>query len=105
MERAVLVAAPPKSMSLTDADEHLAELGRLTDTAGARIVGHLQQRLDSPHPKYYIGEGKVTELRDLVAETEATLVIFDEELSPAQSKNLEEALKTRIVDRAELILD
>jgi GTPase len=105
VERAVLVAAPPKSMNLTDADEHLAELGRLTDTAGARIVGHLQQRLDSPHPKYFIGEGKVTELRDLLAETEATLVIFDEELSPAQSKNLEDALKTRIVDRAELILD
>jgi GTPase len=104
-ERAILVAAPLKSMPMTEADEHLVELGRLTDTAGAVVVGTLLQRLDSPHPKYYIGEGKVTELRDLVAEREATLVIFDEELSPAQSKNLEESLKTRLVDRAELILD
>jgi len=63
------------------------------------------QRLDSPHPKYYIGEGKVAELKELVEATGATLVIFDEELSPAQGKNLEDALKVRIVDRAELILD
>lgn len=99
------MAAPLKSMDLAEAEEHLAELGRLTDTAGARVVGTLQQRLDSPHPKFYIGEGKVAELKELVAETGATLVIFDEELSPAQSKNLEESLKTRLVDRAELILD
>jgi GTPase len=92
-------------MNLTEADEHLVELGRLADTAGARVVGTLQQRLDSPHPKFFIGEGKVAELRDLIAATDATLVIFDEELSPAQSKNLEESLRTRIVDRAELILD
>jgi GTPase len=92
-------------MNLTEADEHLVELERLADTAGARVVGSLQQRLDSPHPKYYIGEGKVTELRDLVAARGATLVIFDEELSPAQGKNLEDGLKTRVMDRAELILD
>jgi GTPase len=92
-------------MPLTEAEEHIAELGRLADTAGAQLVGTLQQRLDSPHPKYYIGEGKVGELRDLIAAEGATLVIFDEELSPAQSKNLEEALNTRLVDRAELILD
>jgi GTPase len=61
--------------------------------------------LDSPHPKTYIGEGKVTELRDLIMQRGATLVIFDDELSPAQSKNLEEALGTRVMDRAELILD
>ena len=99
------MAAPLKTQSLNEADEHLEELGRLTDTAGAEVVGNLQQRLDSPHPKYYIGEGKVNELRDLIAERRATLAIFDEELSPAQSKNLEEALKTRVMDRAELILD
>ena len=92
-------------MPLQEAEEHFVELGRLPDTAGADVVGSLQQRLDSPHPKFYLGEGKVGELRDLIAEKRATLVIFDEELSPAQSKNLEESLKTRVVDRAELILD
>jgi GTPase len=105
VERVILVAAPLKLAPLAETDEHLEELERLTETAGATVVGTLQQRLDSPHPKYYIGEGKVGELRDLIAAREGTLVIFDEELSPAQSKNLEESLKTRVMDRAELILD
>jgi len=105
VERAVLVAAPTKDLSLTEAREHLEELARLTDTAGAEVVSTLQQRLDSPHPKLYIGEGKAAELRELVELTRATLVIFDDELSPAQGKNLEASLKTRIMDRAELILD
>jgi len=105
IERAILVAAPPKELSPAEGHEHLEELARLTDTAGADVVSRLQQRLDSPHPKLYIGEGKAAELRELVEETRATLVIFDDELSPAQGKNLEDALKTRIMDRAELILD
>ncbi|MEX2570539.1 MAG: GTPase HflX [Gemmatimonadota bacterium] len=104
-ERAVLVGAPPKRLSSDVAAEHLEELGRLTHTAGAEIVGSLIQRLDAPHPRFYIGEGKVGELRALVQENDATLIIFDEELSPAQGKNLEEELNVRILDRAELILD
>jgi GTPase len=104
-ERAVLVGAPSKRISADVAAEHLEELSRLTDTAGADIVGSLIQRLDSPSPRFYLGEGKVDELKELVEEQEATLVIFDEELSPAQGKNLEEMLGRRILDRAELILD
>ena len=104
-ERAVLVAAPLKSVSPKLTDEHLEELRRLVDTAGAEVAGSLTQRLDSPHPKFYIGEGKAEELRDLVEELDATLVIFDEELSPAQGKNLEVLLGTRVMDRAEVILD
>jgi GTP-binding protein HflX len=69
------------------------------------VEATLRQRLDAPHPKYYIGEGKVGELKDLVQERGATLVIFDEELNPAQGKNLEDELGTRLVDRSELILD
>jgi GTPase len=101
----LLVAAPLKSAPPQETDEHLEELERLADTAGALVVGTLQQRLDSPHPKFYIGEGKVGELRELIAQCNATLVIFDEELSPAQGRNLEESLTTRVMDRAELILD
>lgn len=104
-ERAVLVSAPTKDVPPHIAEEHLHELARLADTAGATVVGTLIQRLDSPHPKYYLGEGKVTELRQRVAVTGATLVIFDEDLSPAQGKNLENALDVRIMDRTELILD
>jgi len=77
----------------------------LTDTAGGTVVGSLQQRLDHPNPRFYIGEGKAEELRALVESSEANLVIFDEELSPAQGKNLEEALDVRVMDRSELILD
>jgi len=99
------VGAPTKDVTSEIAEEHLNELGRLTDTAGALVVGDLRQRLDRPHPKYYIGEGKVAELKEVVKANRANLVIFDEELSPAQGKNLEEALGTRVMDRAELILD
>lgn len=86
-------------------DEHLDELERLADTAGATVVGRLTQQLDRPIPGTYLGSGKLEELRDMVAAREATLVIFDDELSPAQGKNIEQATGTRVMDRAELILD
>ncbi|HEX5831941.1 MAG TPA: GTPase HflX, partial [Gemmatimonadaceae bacterium] len=106
MERAVLVGAPRKrSASRHHMDEHLEELARLTDTAGAEVVGTLTQQLDRPHPGTYLGKGKVEELRLLLDQTSASLVIFDDELSPAQGKNLEDAIGRRVVDRAELILD
>ncbi len=104
-ERCILVAAPGRHQSIREADEHLFELASLADTAGATVAGTLSQRIDSPHPKFYIGDGKVAELKTLVEERAATLVIFDEELSPSQGKNLEDRLGTRIMDRSELILD
>ena len=85
--------------------EHLEELERLTDTAGAVIVGELTQQLDRPNAATYLGAGKVEELRLKVNETRATLVVFDDELSPSQGKNIEDAIGQRVVDRAELILD
>jgi GTPase len=105
VERAILVGAPGRELDATVAEEHLEELGRLADTAGARVVGTVRQRLDSPHPKFYIGEGKAHELKDELAERQAGLVLFDEELTPAQGKNLEDLLGTRVMDRTELILD
>lgn len=104
-ERAILVGGPTRDTSQRVTEEHLEELGRLADTAGAEVVGVLVQRLDAPHPRYYIGEGKVAELKELARETDATLIIFDDELSPAQGKNLEDELDIRIIDRTELILD
>ena len=86
-------------------DEHLRELARLTDTAGGEVVGSLVQRLDAPHPRYYLGKGKAKFLGEMVLERAANLVIFDEELSPAQGKNLEELINVRVMDRSELILD
>jgi len=92
-------------VSPEDADEHLEELGRLTDTAGAAVVAVLLQRLDAPHPRFFIGEGKAQQLKEVVQGRTATVVIFDDELTPAQGKNLEDLLGVRVVDRAELILD
>jgi GTP-binding protein HflX len=87
------------------ADEHLEELSRLADTAGASLVALLIQRLDAPHPRYFIGEGKAQQLKRVVGERDASVVIFDDELTPAQGKNLEDLLEVRVVDRTELILD
>ena len=99
------MGAPLPDVPPDEARDHLEELMRLADTAGAQVVGTLQQRLSAPHPGLYIGTGKVEELRERVRERGATLVIFDEELTPAQGQNLEEALGTRVMDRTGLILD
>jgi GTP-binding protein HflX len=100
------VGAPLKrGRARADLREHLEELERLTDTAGAVIVGELTQQLDRPNAATYLGAGKVKELRQKVEETGATIVVFDDELSPTQAKNIEDAIGQRVVDRAELILD
>lgn len=106
VERAILVGAPRKGAGARRAaDEHLQELAELADTAGAEIVGRLVQQIDRPHPGTYLGKGKIDELRELVSARQATLIIFDDELSPSQGKNIEDATGTRVMDRAELILD
>lgn len=105
VDKAILVGAPERDLDPRLADEHLEELGRLTDTAGGSVVGRLRQRLPTPNPRFYIGEGKAEELKELVEARGADLVVFDEELSPAQGKNLEELLGVRVMDRSELILD
>jgi GTP-binding protein HflX len=102
----VLVSAPFKRSSAKHfVDEHLEELARLADTAGAEVVGTLTQQLDRPNPATYLGSGKVEELKVRIQELGATLVIFDDELTPAQGKNIETVVGTRVMDRAELILD
>ncbi|MBI2535572.1 MAG: GTPase HflX [Gemmatimonadetes bacterium] len=86
-------------------EEHLAELARLTDTAGAEVAGRMVQRVAAPTPRFFIGPGKVTQVKALADDTQATLVIFDDDLSPSQGRNLERALERRIMDRSEVILD
>jgi len=105
-ERAYLVGAPRKGTAdATLVDEHLDELARLADTAGAPVVGRTIQRVDAPTPTYYLGQGKVEELKAQLQDAGATLVLCDEPLSPVQGTNLEQALDTRVMDRTELILD
>lgn len=105
-ERALLVAAPRKgSADARNLDEHLDELARLVDTAGATVIGRASQQIAAPSPATMIGEGKVEEIRRRVEEERATIVIFDEELSPVQGANLEKELGARVMDRPEVILD
>jgi GTP-binding protein HflX len=106
VERAILVGAPLKRGGGKHlVQEHLDELARLADTAGAEVVGYLTQQLDRPDSSTYIGSGKLEELKQLMSDRDASVVIFDDELTPAQGKNLELSLTKRVVDRAELILD
>ena len=106
IERVVLVAAPRKgSPDARHVAEHLEELTRLVDTAGAEVVGRVSQHILAPNSATLIGEGKVEEVAGEVSASEASLVIFDEELSPVQGANLERELKVRVMDRAEVILD
>ncbi len=104
-ERAVLVGAPPPDMPQETVDEHLEELARLAATAGADVRGSVVQRLRRPNASTFIGKGKVERLAHALREHDATLAIFDEELTPAQGANLEAALGVRALDRTELILD
>jgi len=100
------VGAPRKrSGARHSVAEHLEELERLVDTAGAIVVGEVTQQIDKPNPATYLGKGKVDELRDEIAARSASLVVFDDELSASQGKNIEDATGQRVMDRAELILD
>ena len=105
-EKAILVGVPLKRGNARHfVTEHLAELARLADTAGAAVVGELTQTVDRPDSATYIGSGKLEELKLLAEQREATVLIFDDELTPAQGKNLEDGIGIRVIDRAELILD
>ncbi len=85
--------------------ESLDELAQLVNTAGAQVVGRVSQRMEHPNPRYYIGQGKLEEVKALRAESDANLVVFDDELSPTQQRSLEDALDVRVIDRTALILD
>ena len=105
-ERAVLVEVITRADA--DLDGHrdrLEELGRLADTAGAEVVATMTQRRPSVHQGTYVGSGKVEELKALAESKRASVIIFDNNLTPAQVRNLEEAINIKTIDRSELIMD
>ena len=104
-ERAILVAFGKKGSDRDVVFEHLDELESLTDTAGAEVTEKFYQELESPSPKTAIGKGKVEEIGLAALEQDVQLVIFDNDLTPVQTKNLENELKVKIMDRSGLILD
>ena len=104
-EEAVLVGLITKNQNEEQAREYLDELDFLSSTAGVRAVRRFTQRLDQPHSVTFVGKGKLEEIRLFVEENEIGIVIFDDELSPKQLRNIEQALEVKILDRTSLILD
>ena len=104
LERVVLVGVWTEG-TVKDAENSLAELKALAETAGSEVLEGLIQRRDKPDPATYIGYGKVTELKQVVMSTGADTVVCDGELSPSQLRQLEDKLKVKVVDRTALILD
>jgi GTPase len=104
LERVVLVGVWTDG-SVQDAENSLAELAALAETAGSEVLDAIYQRRDKPDPATYIGRGKVDGLGEIVRATGADTVICDGELAPSQLRNLEDRLKVKVVDRTALILD
>jgi|TARA_B110000503_G_C7170207_1_gene423874 GTPase len=104
-EKAILIGVEPKNTPIKSSSIYLDELEFLAYTAGATTLKRFVQRLEKPHPKTYIGEGKMEEITAYVKANEIDLAIFDDELSPSQIRNLEEFIQCKIVDRSSLILD
>ena len=104
-EKSVLIGVITKAQPEEKMKEYLDELEFLTYTSGGEVLKRFVQRIDVPNPKTYIGTGKMLEVAEFVKEHEIGAVIFDDELSPGQQKNIERELKCKIVDRTSLILD
>ncbi|CAN5706453.1 GTPase HflX [soil metagenome] len=104
-ERIIVVGVTMPPDRVEDTEAHLDELALLIDTAGADVVGRVLQSRNHPDPATFVGKGKAAELAELSLEVDADTVVFDDELSPAQSRNLEKLLGRTAIDRTAVILD
>ncbi|MBO8170868.1 MAG: GTPase HflX [Bacillaceae bacterium] len=104
-EKAVLAGLHLPEQSKEESESSFRELANLAETAGARVVAQLMQSRPKPDPSTYIGSGKLRELEGLIKHYDVDMVIFDSELTPVQTRNLENALDVKVIDRTRLILD
>jgi len=104
-ERAILVALKTRELTREIVDEHLDELDELASTAGAETILKVVQERSSPDKVFYVGKGKAEEIKQLIELNEIDLLIFDDDLSPVQLRNLEKMMEKKIIDRSALILD
>jgi GTP-binding protein HflX len=105
MEKAILIHLSTNKKEKSEAEESMKELRGLAHTAGAEVVEEIFQFRPDISPRYLVGEGKVSEISQLKEETEAELIIFDNELRPIQQQNLEDDIQAKVIDRTQLILD
>jgi len=104
-EKVILVGVISQTQTVEEVEEYLEELAFLADTAGAVVVKVFTQKLEHPHPKTFVGKGKMEEIAEYIQLNCVDAVIFDDELSPSQVRNIEELLDRKVVDRNNLILD
>ncbi|RAR46783.1 GTPase HflX [Flavobacterium lacus] len=104
-EKTVVVGIVTKEQDESKLNEYLDELEFLTFTAGGEVIKRFWQKLEKPHPKTFLGTGKIEEIHKYIVENEVSSVIFDDELSPAQQKNITKILDCKVLDRTNLILD
>ena len=104
-EKTILVGIINSNQEEEKLNEYLAELTFLTFTAGGKVIKVFKQKIDIPNTKTFIGSGKLIEIKKYVFENDISCVIFDDELTPTQQRNIEEILKCKIMDRTALILD
>ena len=104
-ERAVLVGLITPEQDTAKAKEYIDELAFLADTAGAEVKKHFFQKMDYPNPRTFVGQGKLEEIKAYIDDNEIGIVIFDDELSPTQFRNIERVLNILVLDRTNLILD
>ncbi|MDI6401785.1 GTPase HflX, partial [Balneolaceae bacterium ANBcel3] len=104
-EKVVLVGIYGQDIEKKQAEEYLSELELLTDTAGGIAVDKVLQHKGRPDVSTYIGKGKLAEVKQRIKQHKADVVIFDDDLSPTQARNIEKATETKVLDRSGLILD
>jgi GTPase len=104
-ENSIIIGLITRVQDEEKAQEYLDELEFLAYTAGGQVLKRFTQKLDTPNPKTFIGKGKMEEVRAFIEEHDVSTAIFDDELSPAQQKNIEKVLQCKIIDRTNLILD
>src|SRR5690606_33119441 len=104
-EKAVLVGIVTQTQSEDKLREYLDELEFLTQTAGGEVVKRFSQKMDKPNPNTFVGTGKLEEIEIYIKEHTVDTVIFDDELTPAQQKNLSRQLDCKVLDRTNLILE
>ena len=104
-ENTVLVGVTNSSQDEFKLNEYLEELEFLTRTAGGKVVKKFKQKVVNPNPKFFIGKGKMEDIREFINNNKVSMIVFDDELSPTQQANIERFLKCKILDRTALILD
>jgi GTP-binding protein HflX len=104
-ETAILVGVILPRQDEAEVNDYLDELEFLAETAGAKTLRRFVQKIDNPNPRTFVGSGKVLEIKNFIADNEVDIIVFDDELTPTQLRNLEKEFERRVLDRTNLILD